>query len=175
MVVHIMYKLDERIDVMEQWKRIVMDGVEYPYDVCNRDNKVRSVRTGQLVSVNDDGRGYLKVKLHKNGEQRNFSIHRLVATAFIPNPDNLPEVDHIDRNRYNNNVENLRWVSKQQNIENRDSAECGRKLRVKCVETGVIYESLSEACRILGLHESNLSKCVNGIYKTCGGFHWEMV
>ena len=62
---------------------------------------------------------YLKVNLCKNGHPRTFHIHRLLATHFIPNPKQLPCVDHIDRNKINNNLENLRWASKAQNSHNR--------------------------------------------------------
>lgn len=64
-------------------------------------------------------RGYCHVVLCKNGQTRTFNIHRLVAEAFIPNPDDKPQIDHIDRNKENNNVENLRWVDQSENNYNR--------------------------------------------------------
>ena len=64
-------------------------------------------------------RKYLGVILCKNGKTKSFSVHRLVAMAFIPNIDNKPEVDHIDRNIYNNNADNLRWVTAKENCANR--------------------------------------------------------
>ena len=64
----------------------------------------------------DDGRGYLFVHLtNGKGKLKNEKIHRLVAKAFIPNPDNLPEVNHIDENKYNNCVDNLEWCSVKYN------------------------------------------------------------
>lgn len=59
--------------------------------------------------------GYLKVTLSKNGECRKFFLHRLVALQFIPNPDNLPQVNHKDGNKLNNNVDNLEWCTKKDN------------------------------------------------------------
>jgi hypothetical protein len=62
--------------------------------------------------------GYLCCNLRENGKRKHFSIHRLVALVYIPNPDNLPEVDHIDGDHTNNHVSNLRWCSRSQNNQN---------------------------------------------------------
>ena len=64
-------------------------------------------------------RKYLGVILCKDGKPKSISVHRLVAMAFIPNIDNKPEVDHLDRNIYNNNADNLRWVTAKENCANR--------------------------------------------------------
>lgn len=66
--------------------------------------------------------GYLSCHLSKNKERHRVYIHRLLAIQYIPNPDNLPEVDHIDRNRANNNLDNLRWVDKS--IQNNNKSNC---------------------------------------------------
>ena len=63
--------------------------------------------------------GYLNIKLCKNNKPKTFRFHRLLAIAFIPNPENKPDVDHIDRNRSNNNLENLHWVTKLENLQNK--------------------------------------------------------
>lgn len=63
---------------------------------------------------------YICVSLYINGKSKNIDIHRLLALTFIPNPNNLPQVDHIDRNKQNNDLSNLRWVSKQDNMKNRN-------------------------------------------------------
>jgi hypothetical protein len=62
--------------------------------------------------------GYLRVTLWGDNKKKSFLIHRLLALHFIENPDNKPEVDHIDRNRTNNNLDNLRWVTREENIKN---------------------------------------------------------
>ena len=76
-------------------------------------------RTGKerILKPYDDGHDYLKVGLFKDGKKKNCRINRLVAIAFIPNPYNLPEVNHIDQCRINNNVENLEWCTSQYNVE----------------------------------------------------------
>ena len=63
--------------------------------------------------------GYYQLHLCKNGKQKNFRLNRLLAQTFIPNPDNLPEVDHIDRDKSNNNLENLQWVTSLENCQNK--------------------------------------------------------
>ena len=67
--------------------------------------------------------GYPIILLSKNGVNRTFLLHRITAIVFIPNPDSLPEVDHIDRNRLNNTLTNLRWCNRKTNLENRASFE----------------------------------------------------
>ena len=88
--------------------------VESPHRIRKRSNK-------RIVSqfVNND---YVCVKL--NG--RNYLYHRILARHFVPNPDNLPQVDHIDRNKTNNSIENLRWVSAGENLRNRTMRPYGR-------------------------------------------------
>lgn len=104
---------------MEIWKDI--EGFNGKYQVSNLGN-VRSFskwKNGGLLKPGTNGGGYFFVQLVKSG-RNDISIrviHRLVATAFIENPNNLPEVNHIDGNKKNNNVENLEWVSRERNIQ----------------------------------------------------------
>ncbi len=62
-------------------------------------------------------KGYLRVTLYKDGSRKNFLIHRLIATHFIPNPENKPQVNHIDGNKINNNIDNLEWVTPSENTQ----------------------------------------------------------
>jgi hypothetical protein len=72
----------------------------------------------RILKPNKNKSGYYYVVLHKNRKGKTWKVHRLVALAFIPNPDNKPCVDHIDTNTTNNNVENLRWCTHKENINN---------------------------------------------------------
>lgn len=111
---------------MEKWRAI--DGFEGRYEVSNRgrvrglDRLVRRywgtvTYKGKVLKLTEDGDGYLKVTLGKNGPQP--KVHLLVARAFLPNPENLPEVDHWDRDHQNNSDTNLRWCTKSVNSYNK--------------------------------------------------------
>ena len=152
---------------MEQWERIVLNGVEYPYEISTK-GRVRRIKTGRILKQIQGKYNHCRVNLCRNGVQKLFSVHRLVATMFIPNPYNLPEVDHIDRNPLNNCVENLRWVSHKENMENG-----GR--RVKCVETGQEWDTITQASVETGINLKGIAHCCQGDRKTAGGFHWEYV
>ena len=106
---------------MEEWKAIA--GYEGLYEVSNL-GRIKSLsridsrgykRNEKILKLNKDSGGYLKVSLYKNGKPKQYNVHRLVAIAFIPNPDNLPEVNHKDENRINNYVDNLEWCNRKYN------------------------------------------------------------
>ena len=98
---------------MEEWKDVV--GYEGLYTVSNT-GQIRGPR--KLLRPGADGGGYLAVNLCKNGTQTLTKDHRIVACAFIPNPEQKREVDHINRDRTDNRVENLQWSTKRENMLN---------------------------------------------------------
>ena len=89
-------------------------GYEGLYEVSNLGN-VKSLRSGKLLKQSNNRDGYKMVSLTKDGKSRGFSVHRLVALTFIPNPLGLPEVNHKDESHDNNCLENLEWISKKDN------------------------------------------------------------
>ena len=102
----------------EIWKDVV--GFERIYQVSNY-GKIKSLgnksnhKDAIIMKPILNYKGYLQINLRKNGKSYHFVVHRLVAQAFIPNPDNLPQVNHIDGNKQNNNVKNLEWCDNSYN------------------------------------------------------------
>lgn len=103
--------------MIEEWQYI--KGYTGLYSVSSL-GRVQSHITGIVLKPAINHKKYFTVQLCLSGHRKNKKIHRLVAEAFIPNPDNLPEVDHINGNRQDNRVKNLRWVSGSTNTRNRE-------------------------------------------------------
>ena len=94
--------------------------------------RVLSLKQGNLKEKKqvNNGHGYLHVLLYKNGKQYHKIVHRLVAQTFIPNPNNKPQVNHIDENKTNNHVSNLEWITQKDNINYGLHNEKIRKYRI---------------------------------------------
>ena len=87
------------------------------YLVSNFGN-VKNSKTNRILKPGDDKKGYKVINLYQNGKYKTFKVHRLVGIAFLENPDNKPMIDHIDENKANNNVKNLRWATSSDNLVN---------------------------------------------------------
>ena len=98
---------------MEEWKEI--PGYEGLYEVSNMGN-VRNIRRNTLLRLSKDCYGYTQVSLYKNSIRTGLRVHRLVAQAFLSNPDNLPQVNHKDEDKSNNRVDNLEWCDSKYNL-----------------------------------------------------------
>lgn len=97
-----------------------MDIIGFENYLIYRDGRVYSKKgKGKFLKQSDNGEGYMRVDLCKNCKGINRRVHRLIAIHYIPNPDNKKYVDHIDRNRSNNDISNLRWVTSCENNQNR--------------------------------------------------------
>lgn len=113
-----------------------------------------------------DHKGYLRVNLRKDGEVKKFRVHRLVAEAYIPNPDVLPQVDHIDENKSNNHASNLRWCANKDNStwfskNNPQVVNSGRAPKEIKVN-GMVYPSCGRAAKaiaeVTGKNQATISK-----------------
>ena len=121
-------------------------------------------------------RGYQKVALYKDGKKKDLYIHRLVAEAYIPNPEKKPQVNHLDENKLNNSVSNLEWATAKENSNYGTRTERSNKKRSKpvyCVELDRVFDGISQAARELDLNKKHICDCCKGRYKTHGGYHWQ--
>ena len=118
--------------------------------------------------------GYIQVCLNK----KRYKVHRLVAMAFVPNPDGLPQINHKNEIKTDNRVKNLEWCTGKYNVNYGTAIERRSKKRgksVMCIETGNIFESCKAAGRELNLDFSHIAKCCRGILPKHKGFHFKFV
>lgn len=100
---------------MEMWKEI--NGTFGLLEISSEGRVRSNMRDGRILKQQPDKKGYLRVRATVKRERKSIKVHREVAKAFIPNPEGLPQVNHIDGNKGNNRVENLEWVSNKSNAE----------------------------------------------------------
>ena len=163
----------------EVWKDIT--GYEGLYMISNKGNIYSVERRdsmgrkwgGRTLKLRYDKDGYLKVGLSKNGTMETKRVHRIVAEAFIPNPNNFPQVNHLDEVKDNNNVNNLEWCTSKHNSNHgtrneRRAKTQSKKVRAVNVETGEVFtfNSASEAIRN-GYNQTSLA--CRGAYKSPNG------
>lgn len=176
-------------------------GYEGLYQVSNL-GRVRSLakkagfhnRKDKIIKNHITRYGYNLNHLCKNGIVYYISTHRLVAEAFIPNPENKPQINHIDGNRTNNSVDNLEWVTCSENIRHKfdvlgyKGSMFGKKLsenhkkkigearskKVLCVELNKVFNSAREAATWLNLSRNSINESIFRNHK-CGGYSWRYV
>lgn len=162
---------------MEEWKNII--GYEGLYQVSSY-GRVKSLgndktRKEKLLKPKTNGRGYLLVCLNKDGKQNFYFVHRLVTQAFIPNPDNLPQVNHKDENKLNNCVSNLEWCTCKYNINYGTRTEkISKEVYQYSLDDKLIkvWNSTQE-CGRNGFSFQHISECCNGKRKTHKGYIWK--
>lgn len=154
----------------EIWKNI--DGYEGLYKISNLGRVSTTKRKGtnqEVISQHDDMHGYLQVQLFKDGVGKRFKIHRLIAKAFIPNHENKPTVDHINRNRRDNRIENLRWATHKEQRSNQTSGE--KKVVATKDNNTFTFSSVSDCARFIGSNSGNVTACCKGKRKTVCGYN----
>ena len=136
---------------------------------------------GRILKQQLDHGGYLYVSLSVNGKQVKLKVHRIVATCFIPNPNDYPEINHIDNDPTNNVVSNLEWCTHKQNIaykekfgvSAKDAAKASRKALIAVnPETAEVFlfESQNEAARQLGIRQGSINHVVEGERNKAGDY-----
>lgn len=175
--------------MIEIWKDI--EGYEGLYQISNlgrvKSLNYRNTKREQNIKLTVC-KGYYMARLYKDGKSKRYQVSRLVAKAFIPNPKNKLQVDHINGDKLNNNLLNLRWVSPRENILGygykqrietlkKISKEKGIHL-VKAIPikgTKVVEFELSKKDKKYGFDYSHVLKCLKGIEKTHKGYIFQKI
>lgn len=176
-------KLEQLLDSAET-AQIMKDieGYEGLYAITPS-GQVWSYRRKKFLSPGNNGCGYWFVCLRKDGKSKHNKVHRLVAEAYIPKPDYWTpgmklDVGHKDNNPSNNDVSNLYWCTRSENLDTdhfREAVKTKIFSKVRCVETGEVFKSMIQAGEAISRHHYGINLCLLGKQNTCGGYHWERV
>lgn len=176
--------------MIEEWKDVL--GFEGFYQVSSEGN-VRSVDRkyvtsngkerfykGKLLTPSDAGKGYKNVMLSAKGRRATPRVCRIVAEAFVPNPKNLPQVNHKDENKSNDRADNLEWCTAKYNTNygtglKRRSQKISKKVLQFDLDGNLIaeWESISAAGKTLGIDGSHITRCCKGKLFKSGGYRWK--
>lgn len=180
----------------EIWKPI--KGYEELYEVSNI-GRVKGLRKYVDVGINShyrnekilkqslDGKGYMMIWLYKDKNRKTMKVHRLVAEAFISNPEKKPQIDHINANKTDNRVCNLRWCTNKENCnneharkrnsENNTGVRNNKARRVRQYTLNGVFVRewgyINAVKKILGIGHSHISQCCSGKRNSAGGYVWK--
>lgn len=159
----------------EEWRQVV----EHSNYEVNQFGEIRHKQRKHILKPRSNNGGYQYVNFKVDGKNTNFAVHRIVANAFIPNPNGYTEVNHKDYDRTNNCVENLEWVTSSQNKSHAFQKKENKEIRGKAViqfdKQGAYittYTSVSEAAEVLECTVGAISNCCLGRTKTSQGYRW---
>lgn len=156
----------------EIWKDI--PGYEGRYQVSDL-GALRSKERGALRPFINQ-HGYAIATLSKEGQRIRTGVHRLVASAFIPNPEGKAQINHINGNKQDNRPENLEWATcSENNLHRRRVLNGGGgrpKKPVVCIDTGAVYDSITEAAKATGAPLEKILECCKGRRKKTHGLRW---
>lgn len=160
-------------DDNEEWKDIK----EFPKHQISNKGRIKSINSGYILKQRVKG-GYNQVTIsnHLSHDiRKTYLVHRLVALTFIPNSENFKIVDHIDRNKLNNNLENLRWCSASTNCLNRELNIIRKKVIQYDMQGKFIklWDSVSDIEKVLGFNSNSIWRCLNIPKSSNNGFLWK--
>lgn len=172
---------------MSIWRDVV-DNPNYEVSDTGRIRRKGS-DNNKVTRISKDG--YETVHLYLDGICQNKRVSRVVAQAFIDNPENKPEVNHKDGNKLNNHVSNLEWNTKKENVRHawdnglvtpsrgmlgKSNPNAGRKGKpFRIVETGEVFNTLCECEKAINGNNRHISECLNGKQTTHKGYHFEYI
>ena len=169
----------------EIWKDIEIDGLKGKYQVSNK-GRIKSLKRNIIMKLQYDKDGYPTIFLWRFTRKTRTRVHRLVAQTFIPNPKNKAQVNHIDGNKANNNVENLEWVTVEENMQHAyktglNKPKYGKRHHLskkinqydENMNKIAEYDSIREAERKTGYDNGFISACCKGRYQTAYGYIWK--
>lgn len=156
---------------METWKPLH----NFPSYNGSTHGRIMNIRTQHILSQADDENGNKKVCLRKNGKQYTVKVHKIIAETFLGDQPGM-DVRHKDNDRSNNHIDNLEWCTRSETIKDaydRGNMRARKYIRVKVIETGKIYDSISECARDLRCSNSSISKCLSEKLSNVKGYHFE--
>lgn len=163
------------MNVFETFVKI--EGFE-KYEVSNL-GRVRNIKSGRILKPKFHRDGYLRHYLYGYDKRKSLLLHRIIATAFIDNPEEKPQVNHIDENKTNNDLSNLEWCTVRENMTHgtrikRASEKCFKKVIQLDLNDNVLneFESIKQAGQETGVFATSISACCNGKRKSAGGYKW---
>ena len=169
---------NQQLSSKTEWREVK----EYSNYEINKLGEIRNKKSQKILKPRDNNGGYQYVNFKINGKNKNFAVHRIVANAFIPNPNGYTEVNNKDYNKKNNCVDNLEWVSSSQNKQHSYLKQENIKSRGKAVnqytKEGIFlktFDSVSDAAKELGCCVAAISNCCLERTKTSQGFRWSFV
>lgn len=161
--------------MIEEWKDIPnFNGL---YQVSNNGN-IKRTKDEYIFKKNKNSRGYRIITLTKDKKEYSLSVHRLVAEAFIPNPNNLPQINHKDGNKLNNKIENLEWCTQSENMKhaykNKLEIKSGKKVAQFDLDMKIIkiWDKIIEAEKEYKIAHGKITMVCKNKRKTAGGYIW---
>ena len=167
----------------EIWKDI--KGYEGLYQISNFGN-VKRIQSNKYIKPHNE-KGYIRVALCKNNKVKHLYLHRLIATAFIPNPENKSDVNHKDGNKMNNKINNLEWTTRKENMNHAKDTGLWKftdNMKKGLDQSKPVYQydrqyhlinnypSVIQASLITGINHGNICSCCEGRRKTAGNYIW---